>query len=160
MDKREFYATKSKLPEYHAVVFSHPEFEQPFRLVANQFTPVTLSGEVHTPAQMSIKPPDQKSDVRPKLSMGFPRVVVGRDFKREMRRVQASGSRDPIQVSYRVYLGETDAPKTTWDLYVDEEGGVAFSTDTVQVTASDDNIMRRSVALIYDPGVFTGLELL
>jgi len=160
MDKEVFWTTKSKLPEYHAVVFDHPAFEKPFRLVANQFAEVTLGGEVHTPAQMSIKPPDQKSDTRPKLSMGFPRQVVGRAFKQALRLVEASEAREPITVSYRVYLGETDAPKVSWDLFVDEEGGITFSTDTVQVTAGDDNIMRRSVALIYDPSVFSGLELL
>ena len=33
MDKATFYATKRKEPEYEGVVFEHPAFEGPFRLV-------------------------------------------------------------------------------------------------------------------------------
>ncbi len=160
MDKRTFWSTKSPLPEFHAVVFEHPEFEAPFRLVANQFAEVTLGGHVHTPCPMSIKPPDQKGDAQPKLTMSFPRQLVGRDFKRQLNRVTASGSREPIAVTYSIYLGVTDTPQVTWQLYAAESGGVAFNADSVQVSATDDNPMRRAVGLIYDPNVFTGLEQL
>jgi hypothetical protein len=159
MDKAVFWSTKSPLPEYHAVVFAHPAFGQ-FRLVANQFAEVTLGGLVHTPAPMTIRPPDQTSDAQPRMTMSFPRQVVGRDFKRQLKLVTASGSREPIVVTHSIYLGSTDAPQVTWRLYVSDAGGVAFNSDTVQVTATDDNPMRRAVAPIYDPAVFTGLELI
>ena len=160
MTKEEFWATKPTLAEYHGIVFEHPSFEQPFRLVANQFASVTLAGEIHQPAPMSIKPPDQKSDAQARLTMTFPRQVVGREFKRQLRLIQASGSREPIRVTYSIYLGETTAPQMTWQLYASDAGGVQFSTDAVQVVATDDNPMRRAVAPIYDPSVFTGLELI
>lgn len=160
MDKATFWATKSPLAEYHATTFSHPSFEAPFRLVANQFAPVTLGGQVHTPAPMSIKAPDQKSDTQARLTMSFPRQVVGREFKRQLRLIQASGSREPISVTYAIYMGDTTAPEMTWSLYAAEAGGVQFSTDAVQVTATDSNPMRRQVGVIYDPAIFTGLELI
>lgn len=160
MDKATFWATKSPLAEYHAITFSHPSFEAPSRLVANQFAPVTLGGQVHTPAPMSIKAPDQKSDTQARLTMRFPRQVVGREFKRQLRLIQASGSREPIAVTYAIYLGDTAAPEMTWSLYAAEAGGVQFSTDAVQVVATDDNPMRRQVGVIYDPAIFTGLELI
>ena len=160
MDKAQFWATKSPLAEYHAITFTHPSFEAPFRLVANQFAPVTLGGFVHTPAPMSIKAPDQKSDTQARLTMSFPRQVVGREFKRQLRLIQASGSRDPIVVTYSIYMGDTTAPEMTWNLYAAEAGGVQFSIDAVQVVATDDNPMRRQVGVIYDPATFTGLELI
>lgn len=160
MTKEEFWATKSPLAEYHAITFSHPSFEAPFRLVANQFAPVTLGGFMHTPAPMSIKAPDQKSDTQARLTMSFPRQVVGREFKRQLRLIQASGSREPIAVTYAIYLGDTTTPEMTWQLYAAEAGGVQFSTDAVQVVATDDNPMRRQVGVIYDPAIFTGLELI
>ena len=160
MDKSTFWATKPPLAEYHAITFSHPSFEAPFRLVANQFAPVTLGGQVHTPAPMSIKAPDQKSDTQARLTMSFPRQVVGREFKRQLRLIQASGSREPIAVTYAIYLGDTAAPEMTWSLYAAEAGGVQFSTDAVQVVATDNNPMRRQVGVIYDPATFTGLELI
>jgi len=160
MDKATFWATKSPLPEFHAITFEHPAFETPFRLVANQFAEVTLGGFVHTPAPMTIKPPDQKSDAQPKLQLAFPRQVVGREFKRQLARIVNSGSRAPIVVTYAIYLGDTSAPQVTWQLYATESNGISFTADAVQVTAGDDNIMRRNVAPIYDPNVFTGLELI
>lgn len=160
MDKAEFWSTKSPLAEYHAIEFSHPAFSAPFRLVANQFAEVTLGGHVHTPAPMTIKPPDSKGDAQPKLTLIFPRQVVGREFKRQLRLVTASGSREPITVTYSVYLGDTIAPEVVWQLYAAEAGGVTFSQDAVQVSATDDNPMRRAVAPVYDPSIFTGLELI
>lgn len=160
MDKATFWATKSPLAEYHAITFAHPSFSAPFRLVANQFAPVTLGGQVYTPAPMIIKPPDQKSDTQARLTMSFPRQVVGREFKRQLRLIQASGSREPIAVTYAIYLGDTATPEMTWSLYAAEAGGVQFSTDAVQVTATDNNPMRRQVGVIYDPAIFTGLELI
>lgn len=157
MDRREFWATKATVPVWHAVVFSHPALAAPFRLVANQFEPVTLSGQEHTPVPMSVQPPENASNAPPKLVVSFPRQVVGREFKRQMAVIAASGSREPIEVTLAVYYGDTSAPETTWSLYVAEQGGIAFGRDTVQVTASDDNPMRRSVALIYEPQTFTGL---
>lgn len=160
MDKREFWSSKSPLPEFHAITFEHTAFSVPFRLVANQFAEVTLGGHVHTPAPMTIKAPDSKGDVQPKLTLAFPRQVVGREFKRQLRLVTASGSREPIRVTYAIYLGDKLTPEIEWRLYAAEAGGVAFGQDTVQVTATDDNPMRRAVAPIYEPGVFTGLELI
>lgn len=160
MDKSTFWATKSPLAEYHAIVFSHPAFTAPFRLVANQFAEVTLDAEVYTPAPMRITPPDQKSDAQPKLSMSFPRQVVGRTFKQQLALIAASGSLEPISVTYAVYLGVTTSPQVTWSLYVAEQGGISFSTDGVQVTATIDNPMRLQAGVIYTPDAFTGLELM
>ena len=159
MDKRVFWASKSPLPEFHTITFTHPSFDAPFRLVANQFAEVTLGGYVHTPAGMTIRPPEQRSDTPPRLPLSFPRQVVGREFKAQMRKVYASGSRQPISVTYAIYLGGTDSPQVTWQLYVAEQGGIQFTRESVQIIATDDNPMRRNVALIYDPAVFTGLAI-
>lgn len=160
MDKRVFWSTKSPEPEFHAVVFDHPAFDGVFRLVANQFEEVTLGGFVHTPAPMTIKPPEQSGTVQPRLTLSLPRQVVGREFKRQLKLVELSGSRAPIALTYSIYCGDTDAPQVTWTLYVSDQSGVQFNADTVQVTASDDNPMRRFAAPIYDPSIFTGLELI
>lgn len=160
MDKRQFWSTKSPLPEFHSISFEHPAFEAPFRLVANQFEPVTLAGAVHTPAPMTIQPPEQTTEATPTLTLSFPRGIVGREFKRQLRRITAAGSRAPIVVTYAVFLGDTSAPQVTWRLYVAEAGGVSFSADAVSVKATLDNPLRRAVAPCYTPDVFTGLELI
>ncbi len=157
MDRREFWATKATVPVWHAIVFDHPALASPIRLVANQFSAVTLSGQVHTPVPMSVQPPENSGNAPPKLTVSFPRQVVGREFKRQMAIIAASGSREAITVTLSVYYGSTSAPETSWTLYVAEQGGITFSADAVQVVATDDNPMRRSVALIYAPAVFTGL---
>ncbi|WP_343639036.1 hypothetical protein [Roseateles sp.] len=160
MDRRTYWATKSPLPAYHAITFSHPSFDAPFRLVANQFEPVTLGGQVFTPAGMTLKQPDKKSDAQPKLTLSFPRQQAGRAFKQQMRRIVGAAALDPIAVNYSVYLGDTVTAQVTWDLFVADANGIGFNNDAVQVTATIDNPMRRDVGPIYDPAIFTGLEIL
>ena len=158
MDRREYWSTKSPLPELHAVVFEHPSFAAPIRLVANVHAAVTLSGQVHTPAPMQIKPPETSSDGNPKLTLSFPRIVVGRQFKQQLALIVAAGSRAPIEVNYSVYTGDNTAPTVTWELYASEAGGISFSQDAVQVKASLDNPFQRQVAPVYLPETFTGLQ--
>lgn len=160
MDKAVFWATKSPRPEWHAVVFDHPAFDGPIRLVANQFAEVALGGLVHTPAPMTIEPPEQTADNQPKLRLAFPRQVVGREFKRQLKLIKAAGSFAPVTVEYSIYLGDTVAPEMSWSLFLSDAGGVQFGSGQVQVTATDDNPMRRKVAPIYEPAVWTGLQLL
>jgi protein involved in polysaccharide export with SLBB domain len=158
VDKAVFWSTKSPLAEYRAITFEHPEFDAPIRLVANQFAPVTLAGQVHTPAPMTIRPPEAKGDSQPRLTIAFPRQVVGRQFKQQLRLIAAAGSREPITVTYSQFLGVVDVPQQSIVLYVSDAGGVSFNADSVQVTATDDNPMRRPACLIYEPGTFTGLD--
>lgn len=158
MDKREFWAQKPALPEYHAITFDHPDLAAPVRLVANQFAAVTLGGNSHAPVAMQLQPPDSRSDGNATLRMAFSRPVVGRQFKAALRTIAEAGSREPITVQYAVYLGDTSTPEITWDLYVAEAGGVTFRGDTVQVVATLDNPMRSDVSTIYDPTVYTGLQ--
>lgn len=160
MDKRKFWSSKSPLPEYHGITFDHPAFGGAIRLVANQFDSVTLGGNVHTPAPMTVQPPEQKGDTRPRLQIVFPRAIVGQEFKRKLALVAESGLLTPVTVNYDIYLGDTDVPQMSWDLYIADQSGVTFSNSSVQVTATDDNPMRHAVGVIYDPAVFTGLELI
>lgn len=155
MDKREFWTTKSKRPEFHAITFEHPAFEQPIRLVANQFAEVVLAGHLHTPAPMQIKPPAVGGETNVRMTLSFPRHVVGKQFKDGLRLVAAGLAPEPIQAVYAVYLGDTDRPEITWPLFV---GDVTFSPEAVQVTLTDTNPMRRQAGEVYTPDVFTGLD--
>lgn len=158
MDKAEFWATKPKLATFQTVTFSHPAWAFPIRLVANVFDSVTLGGESYTPAPMTIEPPQKNGEAGVVMTIGLPRQVVGRQFKSKLREIVATGSREPIGILYAEWLGEIDAPKVTWPLFVADQQGVAFNSTTVQVRGSIDNPMRRNVAPIYDPAVFTGLQ--
>lgn len=158
MTPEEFFSTRPTVAEYHSIVFSHPNFSAPVRLVANQFAAVTLGGNAHTPCPMTITPPEQTGDASPKLTMQFPRAVVGREFKRQLK--LTAGSREPISVTYALYYDSLVTPKMTWQLYVSDTGGVTFGAESVSVTATDNNPMRQFFASIYDPAIFTGLELL
>jgi len=158
MDKRKFWTTKSPRPEFHAVVFSHPAMTAPVRLVANQFAPVTLGGHSHTPAPMQIKPPDQGGDVNIRMTISFPRAVVGQQFRAQLKLIQAWATPEPIEIAYSVYLDDTSTPQIVWPLYAGDQSGIQFTSEAVQVTATDTNPMRRSASEIYTPDVFTGLD--
>lgn len=155
----EFWSSKRRKARYDTIAFAHPEFDATFRLVANVFAAVTLGGNVYTPAPMDIGPPSQNGDAQPRLTITFPRAVVGRQFKQQLRLIDAAGSRDPIEVTYAIWLEDTDAPKVSWLLYAADKGGIRFNAEAVQVSASLDNPMTRFGQPIYDPGVFTGLQV-
>lgn len=158
--ERTFWATKPVAPEYQTVTFAHPVFSAPVRLVANEFDSVTLGGNVYTPVAMDNRPPGRAPNEQPKLVTSFARQQVGRDFKAKLRDIRAAGSRDPIAVTFDIWLADTDTPKRSWTLYADERGGVVFSPAAVQVNATLDRLRRVSRAPVYAPDIFTGLELL
>lgn len=160
MDRRIYAATKSPLPKYEAVTFSHPAFPEPLRLVANQFAPVVLGGFEHMPVPMTMAPPRVAADARPSMTVAFPRAVVGKTFMAMLKLVDAYAARQPIDVVYAEYCGATDVPSVTWELFIGDLDGVSFSADVVSVSAVDNNPMLRRVAAIYDPSVFTGLQLI
>lgn len=161
MDRRTYWATKNPQPQFEAVEFTHPAFAaEPLRLVANVYAEVTLGGNVHLPAPMTISPPRVGPGETPSMSIAFPRAVLGVAFKRLLARVKAWPTPAPIEVTYAVYCADTAAPEVTWNLYVGDQDGVSFSASVVSVSAVDNNPMLRRAGPIYDPAVFTGLVLI
>lgn len=157
--ERAFWATKPVEVRFETVTFDHAEFTAPFRLVRNEYSAVTLGGHSYTPVSMDIRPPTRTPAEQPKLVVSFARQQVGRAFKAQLRLIRAAGSREPVSVTYAVWLQDTDAPKRTWTLYADDRGGVSFNANTVQVSATLDRLRRVARAPLYLPEVFTGLEL-
>lgn len=157
MDRRTYEATKSPLPTYHAVVIEHPLLPGPLRYVADQFAPVALGGHEHAPMPMQIQPPDRIGPAAPRLVVTMPRAAVGRTFKQMLRAISAAASRAPIRVTYCTYTGGTAAPGEVWRMYA---GAIAFDAESVEASCTDSNPMQRYPAPIYDPSVFTGLELI
>ena len=161
MSQREFWTTKNPAPEYEALTFTHDDFSQPFRIVANQFENVTLGGFEHTAVAMDITLPPVGQSASGSMTIKFPRIVVGRVFSQELRRITLAGRMQAITVQYARYQSPNlTTPVQTLTLYVSGNDGVAMGADSVQVNATIDNPMRRNVARICDVQVFTGLELL
>jgi hypothetical protein len=110
---------------------------------------------------MDITLPEVGNNKGGAMAIKFPRVVVGRTFSQQLRRITLAGRYKPITVQYARYQSpDLATPVQTLTLYVSGNDGVSLNADSVQVTATVDNPMRRSVARIYDVSVFTGLELL
>lgn len=161
MNQREFWSTKNPAPEYEALTFTHDDFSQPFRIVANKFEDETLGGFMHQAVRMDIVLPEVGKNTSGSMTIKFHRIVVGRTFSQELRRITIAGRYKPITVQYARYQSpELTTPVQTLTLYVSGTKGVAMNGDSAQVTATVDNPMRRSVARIYDVSVFTGLELM
>ena len=43
-EQREFFTQKNPAEEYDTIIFKHPEFSHPVRLVLNQFKPFIFGG--------------------------------------------------------------------------------------------------------------------
>lgn len=158
MNKKQFWTQKPILAEYESVSFSNSSFDSTIYLVANQFAPVTLGGVVHTPCPMEVKPPNQSKDGNPAITLSFPRVVVGAEFKKQIKKITTY---EPIVVTYRTYFADDMTnPVREYVLYVDSKDGIAMNGQAVNVKATIDNPMRRNVSRIYDPAEYTGLKAL
>lgn len=157
MTKEEFWTQKKSLPEYWTVKFAHPGFGE-IRLAANQFQDLTLAGNFYKPCQMSINPPEESRTSDPQLSVSFPRIVVGREFKNALTGISLSGQQIPVGVNFSKWIGsDLSAPIESHDLYLSDNAGVTFGNESVQVKATDDNSIRRDVSVTYTAEEFTGL---
>jgi hypothetical protein len=161
MTKQVFWSTKSRLAEYDTVEFDHDDFAAPIRLVANQFEDVTLGGNLHTACRMDVTPPEQSTDPTATMTISFPRIVVGRQFKTALRQITDAGRMSAIAVTYRHWIGtDLTTPVIEHQLWVSSEAGVVFNSDIVSVKATELNPMRSDVSIMYNPDIWTGLQQL
>lgn len=149
----------NNIVRYETVSFSHPDIDDVL-LVANQYDAALLGGNTYTPVRMDVQLPEQDKDPIASVRVSFPRAVVGEAFKQSLKQINPFNSIVPIGMTVSVWLSsDITTPEQSWNLFVGEDG-ITMTGDTVQVTGTDDNPMVYDVSTIYDPAVFTGLELL
>lgn len=160
MPNKTYWTTKPRnVIRYETVTFQHPDID-PVRLVANQYEAAQLGGQSYTPVAMRVKLPQQDKDPIASVTVSFPRAVVGEAFKQALKSIQPFNRIVPITMLVEVWLSsDTANPQQSWALFVGEDG-IVLTGDAVQITGTDDNPMILGVSTIYDPAVFTGLELL
>lgn len=155
---KEFYSAKSYQPEYTCITFEHPDVDT-FYLVANQYENITLGGIERTACPMSVVEPEQSSTPTSEITISFPRIVVGTQFKAAILAITQAGTMEPITMTLEHFIGpDLVNPDRIFTLYVSDDGGIVFSNDSVQVKCSDVNPMRRRVRRTYEPKDFTGLK--
>jgi len=158
-DSRQFWTQKNPERQFQTVVFDHQDFAQPIRLVANEYTTQNFGGFTYTPVSMSRKEPEQSSDPVASASVTFPRAVVGDAFNDAIASITPSGWLSPITAEIATYWDSDRVnPSKYWLLYVDNNG-ITLNSTSISIKLSDENPMIRSVSVLYDVSVFTGLEL-
>lgn len=160
MNITEYWTKKpNDVIRYETVEFQHVDIDT-VKLVANQYDAVTLGGVEYTPVAMSVNTPQQDRDPIASVTAKFPRAVVGEAFKQALKQIQPLNRIQPIKMIVSVWFSfDVSAPQQSWELFV-AENGIVFTGDSVQVTGTDDNPMIQGISTIYDPAVFTGLEVL
>lgn len=156
---RKFWAQKNPQQEWETLKISHPDLASPVRLVGNAFTQKTFGGEVYTPCSMTRRDPQQDSDLVPTASVTFPRALIGDALAEAIKQITPAGWLTPFSATVATWWDSDRAsPSKRWDLYI-KENGITMNSESVTISLSDDNPMVRSVSLLYDTSVFTGLEL-
>lgn len=154
----EFYATKRKEAEFHCLTFDHPDFDAPIRLVFNQFADVTLNCNTYTATVGTVDTSTMEGET-PSISITFPRIVVGRDFKKQLKKITDSGRMSPISGTYEKFIPSVQlAPVRQRTLHVVENSGIAMNGSSVTVKLGEVNRLTKDVADLYDISIFTGLE--
>lgn len=156
----KFWTTKpNNVIRYETVAFSHPDIDDVL-LVANQYDAALLGGNTYIPARMEVKLPEQDKDPIASVSVSFPRAVVGEHFKQALKQISPFNRIVPISMEFSVWISsDVSVPQQSWNLFVGDDG-ILMTGDTIQVTGTDDNPMVYDVSTIYDPAIFTGLELI
>lgn len=154
----EFWTQKKRRPEYHCMTFSHSSWSAPIRLVINQYSNITLNGNVYTATSAEITPPSQNADDAATASISFPRQVVGREFKQALQSIVSAGKITPITATYEHFIDGITAPVRSQRLWVSESGGILWNATTVSVKCTDKNPLRRDISTKYDVDIFTGLR--
>ena len=158
-DTRKLWVRKDPEMEWSTISFNHPSWSYPIRLVLNTFDNETFGGETYIPCAANLTRPDQGSDPVADASVSFSRALVGDEFKKALGQITGGGWLHPITCVIATWWdSDRVAPSRSWDLFVAEDG-ITMNRESVTVSLSDSNPMVRSVAVLYDPAVFTGLQL-
>ena len=156
---RKFWSQKNPEQEWETLKISHPDLADDVRLVGNAFTQQTFGGEVYIPCSMTRRDPQQDGDLVPTASVTFPRALVGDALAEAIKQITPAGWLTPFSATVATWWdSDRTSPSKQWDLYI-KENGITMNSESVTISLSDDNPMVRSVSLLYDTSVFTGLEL-
>ena len=156
---RKFWAQKNPQQEWETLKISHPDLAAPVLLVGNAFTQQTFGSEVYIPCAMTRRDPQQDGDLVPTASVTFPRALIGDALAEAIKQITPAGWLTPFSATVATWWdSDRTSPSKQWDLYI-KENGISMNSESVTISLSDDNPMVRSVSLLYDTSVFTGLEL-
>ena len=156
---RKFWAQKNPQQEWETLKISHPDLADDVRLVGNAFTQQTFGGEIYIPCAMTRRDPQQDGDLVPTASVTFPRALIGDALAEAIKQITPAGWLTPFSATVATWWdSDRTSPSKQWDLYI-KENGISMNSESVTISLSDDNPMVRSVSLLYDTSVFTGLEL-
>ena len=158
-EDRKFWSQKNPEQEWETLKITHPDLPDAVRLVANSFSEQTSGGEVYIPCSMTRRDPQQDEDLVPKASATFPRALIGDALSEAIKQITPGGWLTPFSATIATWWDSNRAtPSKSWDLFI-PENGISMNSESVTISFSDDNPMVRSVSLLYDTSVFTGLEL-
>ena len=158
-DNRKFWTRKDPELEWSTISFNHHSWSSPIRLVLNTFNSEIFGGETYIPCAANLTRPDQGADPVADASVSFSRALVGDEFKKALGQITGGGWLSPITCVISTWWdSDRVTPSRSWDLFVAEDG-ITMNRESVTVSLSDSNPMVRSVAVLYDPAVFTGLQL-
>ncbi len=84
---------------------------------------------------------------------------IGDALAEAIKQITPSGWLTPFSATLATWWDSNrTTPSKSWDLFI-PENGIVMNSESVTIRFSDDNPMVRSVSLLYDTSVFTGLEL-
>ena len=158
--QREYWTQKNPSNEYDTITFIHPAFDEPIRLVANEFNDQEFNGLIYRACAMEIKKPEQGKDPISSIDIKFPRPYVGDEFDRAISKLDPFDWLTSITMQLMMFT-EMDRvnPTQNWTVFV-SENGISTNKGTVQVKASDDNPMILNSSQTYETDRYPSLEFL
>lgn len=154
---REYWTTKDAGVEYDTITLEHPEI-QPIRLVLNAFEKISLGGEIYTPCPGKVDLPEQNNDLLPSIKISLPRAIVGDRMNEEISKISIAGWLVPIKITYRNFIyKDLNTPIIEYKLSL-SENGISYNKTTVQLTATDDNVLIMGLPHVSDSNPIYTIE--
>ncbi len=157
-DNATIWTTKPHLLEFDTISFTHSSI-QPIYIVANQYDPVTIGGNVYQPCYVEVTYPKIDGESQPEAGFTMSRQVVGDLVQRTIRSIPPfMRIKEPVKVTMSHWI-ESDlvTPMFSYELDLSNEG-VSMSVESVTFKIEKVNTMTRSVARIYRLDEWSGLE--
>lgn len=149
---------KEKRPNYallETLIFSHPNFPDDYRAIANQFYNRTISGLLFEPSSFSVTEAAQDGTAAISITVAF--LTGAEDIRSIMKKYWVGAARmQPITCKYQLWnsLNDTD-PMTTRTLYVKD---ISNDATNVSVTLSLTNPLTLGSSKIYRVTEYPGLR--
>jgi len=147
---------KERRPNYaliETVVFSHQSFSSPYRVATNQFSELTLGGNIYSPSSFTVTEDAQDGTASINMTVTF--VSGAEDVRSIMKKWRGMARMSPISATYEIW--EKPGAEFAMNYYTLYVKSITMDASNVTLTLSLTNPLTVGSNIIYKVDQYPGL---